>query len=268
MQGLRADFHRQAVRCPDLFGGLPAARASPGDSSGLRVERTCYFKKYAQFLEKVANFSWPRRRCQVFPVPRLSRVAGTEFAPPEFSDDALPVALEGIGAAEAAVEVRFHADRENDTRRLHAHREASRVELRDRLPRHDLVKVIKRHTEQAFELLTRPERMPLGMRETGSRVAEVLECDDDPAVLVPDAAIALSFEPRAWHLATLCGGQRTKRKEFYAGSGRGCGSRAPVNRGGGAGVLPLCLLLWLGHEHTYRRAVSLGGARSFHQPTG
>jgi|SRR6516225_7387136 len=190
-------------------------------------------QKSGAISDAVRIFSRPLPPDTGFPRTILCSVAGTEFATREFFDNALPVALAGSFAAKPAVEEGLHADRENDTRRLHAHREASRVELRDRLPRHDLVKVIKRHTEQAFELLTRPERMPLGMRETGSRVAEVLECDDDPAVLVPDAEIALSFEPRAWHLATLCGGQRTKRKEFYAGSGRGCGSRAPVNRRGG-----------------------------------
>ena len=69
-------------------------------------------------FEGPRNFSRPPTRGPVFPVPILCLV--TEFAPREFFEDALPVALAGGFAAEPSVEVRLDADREDDTRRLDA----------------------------------------------------------------------------------------------------------------------------------------------------
>src|SRR6516162_4343252 len=160
-------------------------------------------QKSGAISDAVRIFSRPLPPDTGFPRTILCSVAGTEFATREFFDNALPVALAGSFAAKPAVEEGLHADRENDTRRLHAHREASRVELRDRLPRHDLVKVIKRHTEQAFELLTRPERTPLAMREAGARMGEPRELDEFAGDRIGDPGLTLSLERRAWHLTRM-----------------------------------------------------------------
>ena len=80
---------------------------------------------------------------------------------------------------------------------------ANRVELSDGLPRHDLVKVIKRHAEQAFELLTRPEDTPLRMRKAGARMGEPRELGDPAGDRIGDTGFALSLERRAWHLTRM-----------------------------------------------------------------
>ena len=149
--------------------------------------------------EAVRNFRTPSPGTPIFPVPILGLVTGTEFEPREFFDNALPVALAVSLAAKPAIEEGLHADRENDARRLHAHREANWVELSDRLPRHDLVKVIKRHAEQAFELLTRPEGTPLRMRKAGARMGEPRELDEPAGDRIGDTRLALSFERRPCH---------------------------------------------------------------------
>jgi len=163
--------------------------------------------------EAVRNFRTPSPGTPIFPVPILGLVTGTEFEPREFFDNALPVALAVSLAAKPAIEEGLHADRENDARRLHAHREANWVELSDRLPRHDLVEVIKRHAEQAFELLTRPEDTPLRMRKAGARMGEPRELGDPAGDRIGDTGFALSLERRAWHLATHVAGGGRGRKD-------------------------------------------------------
>ena len=145
--------------------------------------------------EAVRNFRTPSPGTPIFPVPILGLVTGTEFEPREFFDNALPVALAVSLAAKPAIEEGLHADRENDARRLHAHREANWVELSDR----DLVEVIKRHAEQAFELLTRPEGTPLRMRKAGARMGEPRELDEPAGDRIGDTRLALSFERRPCH---------------------------------------------------------------------
>ena len=156
-------------------------------------------QKSGAISDAVRIFSRPLPPDTGFPRTILCSVAGTEFATREFFDNALPVALAVSLAAKPAIEEGLHADRENDARRLHAHREANWVELSERLPRHDLVEVIKRHAEQAFELLTRPEGTPLRMRKAGARMGEPRELDDPAGDRIGDTRLALSFERRPCH---------------------------------------------------------------------
>jgi hypothetical protein len=91
---------------------------------------------------------------------------------------------------------------------------ANRVELSDGLPRHDLVKVIKRHAEQVFKLLAWPERTPLRMGEAGSRMSEPRELDELAGDRIGDTGLALSFERRACHLPAHVARNGWRRKNL------------------------------------------------------
>ena len=80
MRGLRANFHLQAVGCPDLFGGLSAASTSPGDSSRLGVAAHRLFKKSFSISESPPIFRDPTPSDPIF--PRTAYGSPTEASAP------------------------------------------------------------------------------------------------------------------------------------------------------------------------------------------
>ena len=170
------------------------------------------------------------------PLPTRPGVSPYQFpslltgAPCQLLDEALPVAIAGGFAAEAAVEKRLHADHECDAPHLHLYRDLNQIDFGDRPPTQDLIRAIERHAEHPLDLLRRPKLTPLSIREASSRVSsrvsEVRE-SDDAAVVETDALLACSFEWRAcigsgmWRVRAAAASQH--HRAFWDGKRRSAG---------------------------------------------